>query len=486
MPRPIPKTGGRIAALLLALTSIGGCVSSSDGGDCGSIVIPPVRSNDHFLYAAEGAPNFVSTNYITDWRTTPIAGSPLRLPTGSRLELALGNPDMRLTSAGDQDRAVQASFWASIPDAGGAFDLFDEWISTSTGHLDQLVYRHLRNAGPYRDEQIRYTRTLQPGLLLAGLFQNQSLSSLRNGALSIPVEMPVPNAPEGHGSLEWSLNQTGGSPCQWTAEVEFRDPVPGVTSVMHVTINFTAGIPMPVGYHYEYVRPDGSAPNPIARLTLKLERWTSAGTTVSPFVPTPGEQTALQLGVPQTEFLDGEIPSFPTPLAVASDTIRKHESAWFAAHPTATGLRLVHRMGQPDGPIADAWTLTWTDESGDGLEAEARAYRTPDGIPALIVVQNSSQMAGLDIPRKAAFPTLNEVGALLETTFGRAEFLTCDFATEWCQGGTHNGTLEPYAAQPLTGDTLPGLIVWPRMGLVLQEDSNDVYPIGAPVAHSLI
>lgn len=480
-----------VVAALLLLPALGGCLRSGPSASC-TVRVPPLSAGASAKYRASGYVFLPWTigGGLVEWATVGPDEDPdevdfLDLPNGSTIRVELrqrSRPTVDLY--GRQRSAVQATFWAEVPDRPQPIPFADVWVDPDTGGLVKVVQRNLKLDEGDAHYFPRFGSLNHTGPLFAPLFSNRSLHPGDSGHVEYPRDLFFQELPP-NGTLRWRVTDVGAAAEECRATVRVDTDQDSEDDVFRLT--FTSDTPLPVRVRTVDTDPrrreSGALEEP---LQMNLNSYSEGGgIQLAPFRGRPWyETTTLPRQAPKGSFLPGRGGLFPTSFDEASRVARRSRTgAWFQAHPEARVAFVRHWMGHPNSSINDKWLIQWVDPNGSRHAVEVtNESRTP------LRARNSTESSTVvfdvntsypEVPDR--WPTLHGMARLHRTRYDRdPTFLRCRLDESECWLGTHRSTHARYECDMFCrGDNYGGsglglgMVFWLDRGWYLKDQSWD-------------
>lgn len=464
----------------LLLWPLAGCIAF--GGDACAVVVPSATSGSQFFYAASGnffgleAPVRVSEEIRPEFSSGAFQED-------SRLRVEIGREtEPRLSSGGVERSSFRLSF-IYVPVQGPEFEFRVEYLDAETGDVIQVVHPlGSSNDGAPLSETLFVNPGL-PSLFGVGLLWNQRIDKGFRGHADFapPVYFPGEVAANRWSRLTLHHDSSTVTPDD-SCQVTLGGTISGGRYARYapVTIKATFGEGLAVATSFEVQFTD--APRTRLALTL-LDAKAADGRILPSFRPREAsdgynDSTNLTLRPLRDGFLEGGDQLFPTPYSTAIARIRDDEEArrWFESHPDAILADGIHRNGDPETSLVDAWFLSWYSREPTGGATgivEKHQYDPPAAIlqPEFQVAFNEHAVDPVDrAPTRG--PTLDELAKVVRNTHkGSLEYVFCYMGDGICTVGGFAATgMQP--ARPgegLGAGLLPGLRVSLDDGLLLMN-----------------
>lgn len=465
---------------MLLLWPLAGCTAF--GGDACKAVVPPATAGSQFLYAASGnffgleAPVRVSEEIRPEFSSGAFEeNSWLRLEIGRDAE-------PKVASGGGEQRSFRLGF-TYVPVEDSEIEFRVEYLDAETGFVNQVVHPvGSSNDGSPLSETLFVNPGLPP-LLGMGLLWNQQIGrGFRIQAdFAPPVYFPVDDA-----TIHWSrlvlrheaTEATPDGGCQVTLGGTISGGRYARYAPVTIRAAYDEGVAAAKSFEVQFTDP------PRTRLALTLIDATAGDGAILPLFrslqASDGYQgsTNLTLRPLRDGFLEGGEQLFPTPYATAIARIRDDEEArgWFESHKDAALADAIHRNGDPETTLVDAWFFSWySRESNSGATGivERHRYDPPASVlqPEFQVAFNEHSVDPIDrVPTRG--PILDELAEVVQTTQkGPLEYIFCYMGDAICTMGSFAATgMQP--ARPGEGlgtGILPGLRVSLDDGMLLMN-----------------
>lgn len=488
-----------LAALALALApALAGCatLTGPSEGPCTEVTVPQARMGDRYAYDAEGGFADLNRGSLVDWQginpDTDREQDWLTFPNGSTLRILVADqPEQRTNLYAETEPAVQATYWAHVPDEPDPAPFRDEWIDPDDGTMVQYadrLYRYDGDGGAIHF--IWYQVRRQPALLGMPALWNRTLVEGETG------EIDWPEYPWTHGwrdkevteHLRWTVTDVREVDGTCRAVLDAEVAISPSSSLTRFPARFVVSeaAPMPLVYEWEYPLKN----SPDLRMEL-ADRSAGDGDRLPVFTEsqteTPLRQGTLATAPPEDGWVAQTADPFATSYQEALEATREDEpgGSWLADHPDAVVADVRHT---PDSDPAtgeiDRWVIRWADpDSDEGLESIVRRrYTDPlTGREEIVAGTRVEEVEDPVRPNASKWVTLGAMVHAYEQVYGEElRRLNCPFEGYGCHlGPPAPGSSGSGASASALGPF--GLEVWLAEGWTLQNQATGQAGLGPPV-----